>query len=91
MPGPDPHGLWIENRHAPYSVCFYAYFGTGKSGNRKTRSEAILRRLYRGDWCCRWCGETLPDYLRADAIYCREACRKRAARLRRRWGREAAF
>ena len=84
MPGPDPHALWIENDEPPYRVSYQNYLWTGAAGNRKKRAIAILRRLLRHSWHCRWCGDTLPDYVRADALYCREACRKRAARARRR-------
>jgi len=83
MPGPDPHALWIDDEADRPRVLFQAYFWTGNSGNRKARAAALLRRLQRGDWYCRCCGDPLPDYLRADARYCREACRKRAARGRR--------
>jgi len=64
-------------------VSFQSYFRTGNNGNRKARAVAILKRLAQGKWFCRWCGDDLPDHLRADAIYCRESCRKRAARSRR--------
>ena len=83
MPGPDPHALWIESNEPPYRVSFQAYLWTGNNGNRKARAIAILRRLHWGTWRCRWCGNELPDYLRTDALYCRESCRKRAARWRR--------
>jgi len=84
MPGPDPHALWIsdDDRNRP-SIIMQAYFWTGNRGNRLARTRAILGRLRRGDWFCWWCGDMLPDYLRADARYCREACRKAAARQRR--------
>lgn len=84
MPGPDPHALWIESFEPPFRVCHQAYFWTGNTGNRKARALEILRRLARRDWRCRWCFECLPDHLRADARYCGEGCRKKAARLRRR-------
>lgn len=90
MPGPDPHALWIESDEPPYRVCHQAYFWTGNNGNRKARAVAILRRLMLGTWQCRECGEGLPDYVRADAQYCREACRKAAARRRRAWRRTKA-
>ncbi|TDL88024.1 hypothetical protein [Meridianimarinicoccus aquatilis] len=83
MPGPDPHELWIENHEPPYRVCHQAYFWTGNNGNRQARAVTILRRLARHDWYCRWCGDPLPDWRRADARYCCEGCRKRAARNRR--------
>ena len=83
MPGPDPHALWIENDHPPYTVTYQAYLWTGNNGNRKARAIAMLRRLARGTWRCLWCREMLPDYVRVDARYCNERCRKRAARWRR--------
>ena len=83
MPGPDSFALWVEQGDGRPVVSFQAYFWTGKNGIRKVRAVSILRRLTRGTWCCRWCGDDLPDYLRADALYCRESCRKRAARQRR--------
>ena len=84
MSGPDPHSLWIEDDDPDRPrVSFVAYCWTGNHGNRKARAVSILRRLQRGDWFCPWCGDPLPDYLRADARYCREACRKAAKRSRR--------
>ena len=84
MPGPDPRALWIDEDANRPKVCFQAYFWSGNNGNRRKRAIAILRRLLRGDWNCRWCGDPLPDWRRADALYCSEGCRKRAARARRR-------
>ncbi len=87
MPGPDPHAVWIESDEPPYSVCHQAYFWTGNNGNRKKRAMAMLQRLARRDWTCRWCGDSLPDWRRVDAQYCREGCRKKAARWRgKSWG-----
>jgi hypothetical protein len=83
MPGPDPHRFWIEETENGYSVFFQAYDWTGNNGNRKARALAVLKRLRRGTWRCQWCGDFLPDHLRADALYCGEQCRKRAARTRR--------
>lgn len=83
MPGPDPNALWIETNANRLSIYFEAYFGTGNNGNRQKRAEAMLRRLARGDWFCRWCGDPLPEWRRADARYCCEGCRKRSARQRR--------
>jgi len=83
MPGPDPQRFWIEEIENGHRVCFQAYDWTGNNGNRRKRANAILRRLARGDWYCRWCYAVLPDHLRADALYCCEACRKKAARARR--------
>lgn len=86
MPGPDPHAFWIDDDDpARPVVSFQNYFWTNNRGNRKARAIAILGRLRWRDWVCLWCGETLPDYKRADARYCSEGCRKAAARARRKW------
>lgn len=83
MPGPDPDRFWIEEIDNGYRVCWQAYDWTGNNGNRKARAMAVLQRLRRGTWHCRWCGDFLPDHLRTDALYCGNTCRKRAARVRR--------
>ena len=44
------------------------------------KAIAALRRLRCDGWTCPECGEPVPMFRRADADYCREACRKRAAR-----------
>lgn len=88
MPGPDPHALWIETDADQPTVSFQAYLSTGNNGNRWKRAVAMLRRLTRGDWKCRRCGEAIPDWRRVDAMYCRESCRKSAARWRR-WKRSS--
>ena len=82
MPGPDPNTLWIEDCGGRLVVNFQAYFWTGNVGNRKARASAILRRVQSGDWHCRWCRDDLPEWRRADALYCCEGCRKRARRKR---------
>lgn len=84
MPGPDPDRLLIEEHNPRFArVCFQAYDWTGNNGNRRKRAMAILRRLRWGTWRCRGCGDELPDYVRADALYCGNKCRKKAARERR--------
>lgn len=87
MPGPNPHELWIDDDDpARPAVSFQNYSWTNNSGNRQARAISILRRLQRKDWVCRWCGDVLPDYKRADARYCGESCRKSAVRWRRLMG-----
>jgi len=81
----DPTTLWVEKYDGQIFVTFESYFWTGNSGNRKARAIAILRRMQRRDWVCGWCRDELPIWRRADARYCCEGCRKRAARQRRKW------
>ena len=83
MPGPDPHSIWIEPALGGSVLTYYRYFGTGKAGNRKKRVAMIGERLSRGVWNCRWCLDPMPIWRRVDALYCREGCRKRAARSRK--------
>jgi len=49
----------------------------------EARAVAMLRRLCWRTWRRRWRGGDSPNYLRANALDCRESCRKRAARHRR--------
>lgn len=89
MPGPDPFGLiydetpdgrplvraeiWADSR-GPFP---------GNPRHRLARARAVLLNLYRGGWLCPWCGDPVPIWRRADAVYCCEGCRKRARRAAR--------
>ena len=55
----------------------------GNKRHRLARMHAILANLRRNDWRCIWCGAKIAMYKRADAVFCGEGCRKRAARLTR--------
>lgn len=83
MSGPDPHALWISEDQPPFMVSYESYFWSGNAGNRRRRAIAMLKRLVGRDWICRQCGDPLPDWRRVDTRYCRESCRKKAARRRR--------
>lgn len=83
MPGPDPNAIWIELDGGRWNATVEYYFWTGNVESCKKRAVAIARQMARGDWVCRWCGEELPVWRRADARYCCEGCRKRAAREKR--------
>jgi hypothetical protein len=83
MPAPDPEGLWTERDGNHLRVHHQAYFWSGEDRHRRRRAVTILRRMVAGTWACRWCGDPLPDWRRADAQFCCEGCRKRAARMRR--------
>lgn len=83
MPEPTPGTIWVERTDNGFEFSYHAYFFSGKGGNRKKRGIAIGRRMWRNDWVCRWCGDELPMGKRADAKFCGEGCRKRAARWRR--------
>ncbi len=81
MPEPDPHGI-EEGDNWPRNVLCYIWL-CGNKRHRKARAQRILRNAFWGEWSCRECGEPVPFSRRADAKYCREACRKRAQRRRR--------
>ena len=82
MPGPDPHAVWFNEDNGRLTVTYERYFWTGNDGNRKARAISILRRKVRRDWYCRWCGDDLPIWRRADALYCCAGCKRRAAAVR---------
>jgi hypothetical protein len=83
MPAPDPHAINLgDGWPARICVTFEQDFWGG-STHRKARALRILRNLYRGGWVCRHCGDPVQIYRRADAVFCSEGCRKRAARQRR--------
>ena len=84
MPAPDPYSIWIEPVMGGSVLMYYRYFGTGKAGNRKKRVARLCERLSQGDWVCRWCSDPIAIWRRTDARYCRERCRKKAARSRKR-------
>lgn len=90
MPGPDPDGLeydetpdgrpiivaqvWRDRHPSPFSGC---------ARTRLARARAVLLNLHRGGWMCPTCGDPVPIWRRADAVYCSTGCRKREARKRR--------
>lgn len=88
MPGPDPDGIDLGYDY-PRRLSVLVYrsdasilYGGGNMRHRIARAEAVLRRLRRG-WLCLWCRRPVPIYRRADACYCSQGCRKRAARARK--------
>lgn len=86
----EAHDLWVEfHDDGRITVSFEAQEYTNR-GSRKRRAIRILRNYMRG-WHCRACGEEMPAERRADAVFCREACRKAAARRRARWRRGEPF
>ena len=83
MPGPDPRGLSIEE-HQDGTVSIIAevwYYGNRAA--RLKRAGDVLQKITRTDWRCRWCCDRVTLHRHVDAVYCREACRKAAARARR--------
>jgi hypothetical protein len=89
MPGPEPNTVWVEEYEGRFLSTFIPYcsWPPGNPGpqirNRRNRAITIGRRVARGLWKCRWCGEELSFDKRSDTQFCGESCRKKAARERR--------
>lgn len=83
MPGPDPQGIDIAEYDDGAFALTAEIWWYGNRTARLARMFAIRRRIDLDGWRCEWCGGPVPLYRRADARYCREACRKHAARRRR--------
>lgn len=81
MPAPDPFGIDL-GFSGPLSLLVEVW-QCGNKRHRKARAVRILINLKRGQWCCPECGDYVPLYRRADAVYCRTGCRKKAARRRK--------
>lgn len=89
MPGPDPYGIeygpdWPHRSNLLVYRTDASIFGGGNRRHRTDRAKRILKKMASWNgWCRRQCGEDVPLFRRADAIYCSEGCRKRAACRRR--------
>lgn len=82
MPEPDPQAI-APGTSGPLSL-EVSYFLCGNKKHRTDRAKRILHNLrWKREWCCPECGGYVPFTKRADATYCRESCRKKAARRRR--------
>jgi len=93
MPAPDPNGLTYDETATGAPMVRAEIWGSrnrpffeGNPQHRMARAAAVLKRLNLDGWTCRQCSEPVPMYRRADARYCCEGCRKRAARERRQGG-----
>ncbi len=84
MPEPDPDGI-APGENWPKGVLVQQWF-CGNKRHRLARARRILENARWGEWSCRECREPVPMFRRADAVFCREACRKSAARRRKRHG-----
>ena len=81
MPEPDPNGV-EPGDNWPRNVLFYQW-PCGNKRHRAARARRILKNARWGEWSCHYCHEPVPMFRRADVVYCREGCRKRAARARK--------
>jgi hypothetical protein len=83
MGGPDPSGLDIEERDDGSFTITAELWDHGNKRHRIARMLAVRRRILRTGWRCVHCGTQIALFRRADADFCREACRKKEARFRR--------
>ncbi len=83
MPGPDPKGLHIEEHEDGSWTVTAEIWQESNRRARIARLQAVARNMKRNRWVCERCRAPVPTFRRADARYCREGCRKRAARERR--------
>lgn len=92
MPGPDPFGISYDETPDGRPIVLAEVWPTSgflAQGNRRhrlARAKAVLWKLTRDGWICPECGGHVPMTRRADAVYCRESCRKRAKRKRQALG-----
>lgn len=83
MPSPDPDALDFEFNDDGSIQTFAEIWPWGNRRSREARMQAVLKKLLGDNWSCKGCGEPVPIQRRADACYCRESCRKKAAQIRR--------
>lgn len=97
MGAPDPHAIvdvfeddgrwtvWFTRRTGPSRFWpFDSSVGGNERRNRENRAKAICRNVARDGWLCLVCRGEIGFHKRADALYCRERCKRAAARTRRR-------
>ncbi len=77
MPAPDPDGI-EPGEYWPRNILAYHYF-CGNRRHRDDRARRILENARWGEWSCRYCGDPVPLWRRADAVYCTTGCRRGAA------------
>lgn len=88
MPGPDPFGIeYDETPDGRPSLYAEVWPSTGLfAGNRRhrlARLKAVARKVLADNWTCPQCGDPVPLWRRADAVYCSAGCKKRAKRGKR--------
>ena len=94
MPAPDPFAIdsadersvWYSYRIGPNRwFPWDSKVGSNEKRNRDARAKAIGMNIRRDNWLCHWCRSEIGLHKRADAVFCRERCRKANARARRRF------
>ena len=82
MPAPDPSGIGIEEYEGGGFRITCELWWHGNRATRIKRMKRIAENIRWNGWRCEHCGDPIPLYRRSDARFCRERCRKAAARSR---------
>ncbi|MEX0349847.1 MAG: hypothetical protein AB3N15_10535 [Paracoccaceae bacterium] len=78
----DRADIWIEYMDGP-NVRMGCAIYSWQNSTRINERAAALGKKYSQGWYCAYCGNLMPEWKRIDAKYCKEGCRKMAARIRR--------
>lgn len=83
MPCPDPLAIgYDETPDGRPRIIGEVWPSTGPfAGNprhRRARINAVARKVLFNNWTCLHCGDPVPLWRRADAVYCTAGCKKRA-------------
>ncbi len=74
--------IWLEHYDPPHVRLTFTHFPWQNQTRIAQRASKMARNYSRG-WHCLYCGNLMPEWKRVDAKYCKEGCRKMAARKRR--------
>lgn len=88
MPRHDETLIWIEEINPPHIRMSFSHYSWQNVTQIRRRTIRLARKYTLG-WHCSYCGDLMPVWKRVDAAYCKESCRKLAARKRRERRREA--
>ncbi len=78
----DYSTIWIEELDPPFVRIVSTSYPWQNAHRIAQRANTLARNYSRG-WHCVHCGDLMPVWKRIDAKYCKEGCRKMAARKRR--------
>ncbi len=82
----DNATIWIEELNPPQVRLSFTHF-PWQNAHRIAERATKLAQNYSKGWHCAYCGNLMLVWKRIDAKYCKEGCRKMAARKRRTRGR----
>ena len=82
MPARNETLIWLEVCDPPNVRITYGHYPWQNKTQIGRRVDRLCQKYARG-WHCKYCGDLMPVWKRTDAEYCKESCRKLAARKRR--------